>query len=479
MTSQWIAFSRAQDRQLVEGAHAHMKASTPLFYARSASELRTLIHDEEPRAVGVIVGPCPAGVSEMNLAAAIAHDGNASEVVLVVADASGSLRSRAMRAGISRVLDAGVLAELPVVPELPVMPELREGAANGESTGGASSKDEPSSAGRREERMPSNEREAVGDASLSAPWPNEADEVPVPTPSSGGHDHDPAAPRMGMGAPQEEGGSVITLVSGRGGVGKTTICALMGAIAASWGLRVALVDLDLSCGNLGSCFAVERVHDLARLARSEQADLSHVIDSCGSDCASGITLWGPCERPEHAETVMPLATPLIRHLRTTHDLVLVDCSTTCTDAVAQAMQATDRLVCVYGSGGGGIASLSRTSALAVRLGVARTRIVRVEARCEPRAWGKPFDPCVEIGLETARAYRVVEGEPDVMELISSGGTSDLSSLEEDLSRSVATLLASLLKELGNLPHVEMAERAASGGLVRRAFPLFGRRREAV
>ena len=81
------------------------------------AELRERFSDEEPGTVGAIVGHTGEGVSDMNLAAAMAHDGMASEVVLVARGASGSLRSRARRAGITQVVDATVVpAARAVVP---------------------------------------------------------------------------------------------------------------------------------------------------------------------------------------------------------------------------------------------------------------------------------------------------------------------------------------------------------------------------
>ena len=59
----------------------------------------------------VILGFADEGVSDVNLAAAIAHDGSSPRVVLVCRNASGSLKSRAHQAGVSEVLDVALAVE--------------------------------------------------------------------------------------------------------------------------------------------------------------------------------------------------------------------------------------------------------------------------------------------------------------------------------------------------------------------------------
>lgn len=443
MASLWIGYARTRDRASVSEALSSVSPRASISFVATPSGLREALRDEEPYTVGAIVGPCDEGVSDVNLAAALAHDGRAREVALATRDASGSLRSRALQAGITRVIDMPAVPFGAGVPLVLSVPEREQDASEQvlEQELGA-------------DFGPAQVIDAVG-ASV------------------------PGGPAIDV-VPTREGGSpVITLVSGRGGVGKTTVCALMATLAGAWGLSVALLDLDLSSGNLASRFPTARGSDLSELVDLKGAPFADAVRQSAVSCAENVQLWGPVARPELAETVMPLAPSLIGELRRMHDLVLIDTSTTCTDGVAQAMQEADRLVCVQGQGAGAIASLSRTSALAVRLGVARTRIVRVENFADQRAWGRPFEPRVELGLETARAFRVVEGSSDVMELIAAGEIGGLVSLEDEFTRSAATLLGCLLKELGRLPDAEDAQRAAEGAFVRKTFSLFGRRREAV
>ena len=76
-------------------------------FVDSPEGLRASVALDGKGAGNVVVGPVENGVSDVNLAAAIVCDQQADQVVLVRENASGSLLSRARRAGISDVIDPG------------------------------------------------------------------------------------------------------------------------------------------------------------------------------------------------------------------------------------------------------------------------------------------------------------------------------------------------------------------------------------
>ena len=84
----------------------------------------------------------------------------------------------------------------------------------------------------------------------------------------------------------------------------------------------------------------------------------------------------------------------------------------------------------------------------------------------------------EVGLETARVFRALEGGYETEDLLASGRALDLAESGSPFSDSVATALAQILEELGSLPEEERARRAVRGVAARRRLGLFGMRREA-
>lgn len=417
---EWLACADSDAVADVALAASSLGAGNKLEFVQGVDELRRRALDH-PGTVWALVGSLSGGVSDINAAAAIAADGCARSVSVVRRDASGSLRSRAARAGIDLVIDPSEL--------------------------------EPSRAPKMMGAGPS--EAAVPSEGLPKAHSTVGHVIPVPPPVRG------RAP-------------VIVFCSGRGGVGKTALAAAACVAAASWGMRVCALDLDLSCGNLFSCFGVPGAFDLTRLCEGEGVARPETI---GVAACERVRVAGPCERPELADIVMPRTSEIIASCASAFDLVVVDTSTTFTEAGAQAAQLADRLLIVSGPGQGATASLARASGLAVRLGVARTRIARLENFADPRGRGASRLACAEVGLEAARQFSVVDGGEEVRELLCAGQAAQLLELGVPFAESMATMLAQVLAELGQLPECEAARRALdAGGAHKRSF--FGRKREA-
>ena len=415
--SDWLAVCDGRDRQAVGAAVRHIDAAGSLEFAATADAARRTVFESAPGELGVIVGELGDGVSDVNLAAAVAQDGNARCVVLARRDVTGSLRSRAARAGVDLVV-------------------------------------------RLDTTPPPGAARAAGDDGGRRP----ADPLsPSPLPSSVRH----------LGDDLSQRSPVIVFCSGRGGVGKTSVVAMASACAASWGMRVCALDLDLSCGNLYSCFGLAGGVDLVRLVGPPEG-VEGLRERLGVCSDSGVQVLGPCELPETAELVSPLAGELITFLVHEYDLVLVDTPSCFTDAVAQAAQLADRLVLVCDGRPGSTASLARTGGLAVRLGVARTRMVRLENRVSPRARHDGHHLSADEGLDAVGSQCVLDGGDEVPDLLGAGRAVELAGSFSPFAESIAALMARMLSELGRLPDHEDAARAAASGEPRRRG-LFGSR----
>lgn len=238
---------------------------------------------------------------------------------------------------------------------------------------------------------------------------------------------------------------IICFTSGRGAMGKTTLACATAALFAQAHVRCALIDLDLSCGNAARAFGIEHPFDLARLYASPQ--LLEIIDKSAVYVNDNLALWGPCEKPETAELVNDAIPALISYATNNFDVVVIDTSTTFTDAACQAVQAADRVMIIHDDMYDALSSLGRTSALVVRLGVARTRICRVQNYANAHA-KLDFDFArSEIGLEGASVYGICDGGSDIGELMSLGNMLDICAGNSTFIKSMQTMVTELAHSL--------------------------------
>ena len=482
----WIGLCKQEAAEDVKRALYHIDPCAQLTFASSPRDIRERVQ-QSPFGVGAIVGPLDGAMSPINVAAALVRDGLAADVALVVSRLTKGVSQRAERAGIRTVIDATHLADSS-------LPELDEPAfAQDELPTMMLSTPLATSAMLRLPRIDTEKDQMPRVPFLQArPDPHvrhEEESVPrlvtvedacepIPyEPVREIEDNTPVVAENSTPVAVKGDAPIITFVSGRGGVGKSALVAMMALVAESWGTNVALCDLDLSCGNLYSCFGAAGLSDLASVFEANDASVDDILNA-GMRVGKSISLWGPCERPEMAEVVYPNAQALLSTLSQRYDLVLVDTTTTFTDAVAQAAQQSDRLVITVDDRPGSAVSQAKVAALAVRLGVARTRIVRLANRCGPHGRGEPIINRADVGLETARPMRVLDGGPEVGECMAEGRMGDLLDLGSRFAESTATTLATLLSELGKLPDHADAQRALERHNQKPRWS-FGKRREAM
>lgn len=254
-----------------------------------------------------------------------------------------------------------------------------------------------------------------------------------------------------------EGGSnesrrapVVTVISGRGGVGKTTLVAAMATCAARAGLRTAVLDLDLMFGNMSSAFGVSDFKGIegVGLHAGEQGLAERDVEGTATRVGPGLTMWGPCEAPERAELCARPIEQLVGLLRTAADVIFVDTSGFWGDAVAMAVASCDRCLVVGSVGASAASSGKRAVELASRLGVPRTRMTCVFNRMGLRGCGEEEAIAFEMGTALRSRTRIVDGGDEVMGMLSFGQMQSMIAGSSAFAQGVRTFTVSLLRELG-------------------------------
>lgn len=140
-------------------------------------------------------------------------------------------------------------------------------------------------------------------------------------------------------------GSVFTIVSGKGGVGKTNLAVNMSIALARRGCRPILVDADFGLANADILLNVSPLGDLNDLVRGRRNAEELLVEGpggvrvlCGFSAAARrardvVVDGGACRR----------ALTALRHVG---DPVFVDCGAGLSDAVVSFALASDRLILV-------------------------------------------------------------------------------------------------------------------------------------
>lgn len=288
-------------------------------------------------------------------------------------------------------------------------------------------------------------------------------------PVAGGvSESDPARAGAAIGAvseavePPGARAPVICALSGRGGVGRTTISAAMACYAARCGLRAAVLDLDLMFGNVYELFGVDEPHDLESLVGASAAGVLAEDDIVRASMriAPGLTLWGPIGVPEHAELLGKPVELLLGVLRKEADVVFVDTSVTWTDAVAAAVGECERCLMVCDGTTGAATGLKRSISMASRLGVPRTRMTCVVNRVGSSSCTEETAMRLEMEVALSSKMRISDGGGELAALLSFGKMDEATRGQDAFARSIRSGARSLLHELGCPALLEPADDEA-------------------
>ncbi len=146
----------------------------------------------------------------------------------------------------------------------------------------------------------------------------------------------------------EPAGSIVTVFSPKGGVGRTTIAVNLAVAAAKQGKRVALVDGSLQFGDIAVMLNLDPRHrSLADLVPEVAAGVPESVETALVRHDSGVDVLLAPPTPETAELITPAyMRAVLDQLRADHDLVVVDTQPVLNDMVLAMLDVADRIVAV-------------------------------------------------------------------------------------------------------------------------------------
>lgn len=246
----------------------------------------------------------------------------------------------------------------------------------------------------------------------------------------------------------------LCFASSRGGVGKSALAALAAVALARDGLRVALIDLDFQFGTcLGYLGADETdgLFDGGAMPSDIRLD-DRLLARCRAAPEPNLTAYEFCRAPEQAEMLSGLASDIIRRARTGADVAIVDLPSGVNETVAQTLELSDRCLLVTDQRAFALESLSSQQQLCARMGIARTKLVTLMNRCDPRHRDEGFLSRAQFEVQAPQTMRVVDGGGEVMQMLGMGSAGELLTMRNRFALSATDMVHALCADLGCRPN---------------------------
>ncbi|NGM17204.1 chromosome partitioning protein ParA [Eggerthellaceae bacterium zg-893] len=340
-------------------------------------------------------------VAPINLAASIKADGPDRPVCMLVAKDSGSLCSRVRAAGIEEALS-------------------------------------PTDFARRYDRRKRAAR-SWGSASLPAVAPSTSQEdgagetpvCPAPAPKP-----DPRTVLKEPKGPAEKNAFLISVVSGSGGSGKSTVAALCACLAQVHGLETLLLDFDLQFGDAASLLGAREPFTVDDVLENPSR-----LDALKGDSGRPAVLAPPLHI-EDAEAVAEQSGAVIDLLSSRFDVIVANTGAAWADQHAVLLERSSKTIFLIDQRPTSLRACRHALDLCARLGIATGPFVFALNRCSKNAPFTPLDvSCVFGGTAVAE---LKDGGFDVESLLGAGEPLDLIGEGNPLCASVESLLIDLV-----------------------------------
>ena len=231
---------------------------------------------------------------------------------------------------------------------------------------------------------------------------------------------------------------LVTVVSGSGGVGKTTI-ALVGAwLASEAGIPTALVEADLQFGDIGYWLGLD--DELPNLGAGMACEPVHLTDN--------LALYKAPSLPEVAESVADDVAHLAQAMRRAYGLVIADTGGFWSGLTADLAVNASLLLNVMDARPSSVMSAVRVQELCARMGVASSRCVAVCNRYSSRSRLSAREVQSVLGADDVLC--VGDGRAVVDALLVAGSVEELLDSGNAAVRGLDELLCSVLPRVGCL-----------------------------
>lgn len=392
-------------------------------------------------------------IDGINLAAALKKDNRHNSIRLFIPSPSGSKMSRCQNAGIVPICGSREFAQLYATKKLSNAQQQEASPPRERTTDPARTHapNEPSST-VTVRRIKRNEDDPTG------PLPTiDIEEVPMLTsiedtspaliPERKGFDgsnllpatkHSAKPQSDALKAPKHtlsvssEGASIITIVSGSGGTGKSSVAAISALLAQKRGVKTLLLDADFQFGDLKYLLGYKQTLDTSNiLEHPEQIESLLKTDTWPALLAAPSQL-------EYSELMEEKIGELLAYLKPHFDLIVVNTGSSWSDLQIQLLEVSNNVFFILDQRPSSIRACNHALDLCSRCGIATTSFSYLLNFCSKKALLSSLD--VSCALKGAKVFEIKDGGTEVSELLGAGMAHKLSRINNPFCASIEGLL---------------------------------------
>lgn len=259
---------------------------------------------------------------------------------------------------------------------------------------------------------------------------------------------------------KENAAFLISVVSGSGGAGKSTIAALMACLSQTRGFSTLLLDFDLQFGDMASMLGLESPYSVDEILETPAR-----IETLVPEGLKPAVLAAP-PRIELAESVSENTSVLLDIIEPHFEVVVANTGAAWADQHAVLLERSAKSVFLIDQRPSSLRACRHALDLCARLGIATSPFIFALNRCSKAAPFTPLDVSCAFGGTPIAEFK--DGGFEVESHLSSGSPLELIESGNDLCVSIDAVLSEVLPskqgEKASAPEGERPKRTLFPGV---------------
>lgn len=234
---------------------------------------------------------------------------------------------------------------------------------------------------------------------------------------------------------ENKAGHIISVVSGNGGVGKSTVASCLAVLLQERGLKTVLLDLDLQFGDAGFLLGIDKALSIDEVIAQPER-IVHLHPEKGLP----VVIGAPHDL-ERSEIVVKHISEILNLLSSSFDAVVVNTGSFWSELHIQVIEASEQVLFILDQRPSSVRSCSRALDLCMRCGIPIQPFRFMLNLCSRHALLTPLD--VSCALHGVHVGELKDGGREVGELLGAGLPLELMESKNPFIESMRELVDSL------------------------------------